>query len=98
MVSLLSVTLALGLVRSMTMTKKRRTYRGPIYQNHHIRYGDEPLYEWTVNLRSWMHKAVTLLQRLKVTDEHYAEAVNFQHAITAAVNDMRMKLDGTELE
>ena len=80
------------------MTKKRRAYRGPIYQNHHIRYGDEPNYEWTVNLRSWMHKAVTLLQRLKITPEHYAEAINFQTAINQVVNDMRMELDVSESE
>jgi len=78
------------------MAKKKRTYRGPVYQNHHIRYGDEPVPEWTINLRMWMHKAVTLLQRLKVTPEHYAEAVNFQTAINQAVNDMRMVLDTDE--
>ena len=76
------------------MAKKKRAYRGPIYQNHHIFYPDAPPKpEWTVNLRSWMHKAVTLLQRLNVTPEHYAEAVNFQTAINQAVNDMRMTLD-----
>jgi hypothetical protein len=76
------------------MAKKKRAYRGPIYQNHHIFYPDaEPMPEWTVNLRSWMHKAVTLLGRLKVTPEHYAEAVNFQIAINAEVNRMRMILD-----
>ncbi len=76
------------------MAKKRRAYSGPIYQNHHIVYPDEESRpEWTVNLRSWMHKAVTLLNRLKVTPEHYAEAINFQTAINAEINRMRMTLD-----
>jgi len=44
----------------------------------------------------WMHRAVTLLQRMNATHEHYAEAINFQHAITSIVNDMRMKLDTEE--
>jgi hypothetical protein len=70
--------------------------RGPIYQNHHVRYGDETFPEWTVNIRSWMHRAVTLLQRMKPTHEHYAEAINFQHAITDIVNTMRMRLDTGE--
>lgn len=43
-----------------------------------------------------MHKAVTLLQRLKSTPEHYAEAINFQTAINQAVNDMRRDLDTVE--
>ena len=73
---------------------KRRAYSGPIYQNHHIHYEDAVAPpEWTVNLRSWMHKAITLLARLKVTPEHYAEAINFQTAINAEVNRMRMILD-----
>ncbi len=64
------------------------------YQNHHIIYPDEgPRPEWTIELRNWMHKAVTLLQRLKSTPEHYAEAINFQTAINQAVNDMRRDLD-----
>jgi hypothetical protein len=75
------------------VSKKRRTYSGPIYHNHHIIYPDMTFPEWTVSLRSWQHKAVTLLNRLKVTPEHYAEAINFQHAITAEVNRMRMVLD-----
>jgi hypothetical protein len=40
-----------------------------------------------------MHKAVTLLARLTVTPEAYAEAVNFQTAINAEINRMRMTLD-----
>jgi hypothetical protein len=78
----------------MAKNKIRRAYSGPIYQNHHIVYGGEPVRpEWTVNLRSWMHKAVTLLNRLTVTPESYAEAINFQTAINAEVNRMRMTLD-----
>ena len=78
------------------MSKKRRTYRGPIYHNHHIIYeGEATRPEWVVNIRSWMHKAITLLARLKVTPEHYAEAINFQTAINAEVNKMRMILDTT---
>ena len=74
--------------------KKRRAYSGPIYQNHHIYYENSATFpEWTINLRSWMHKAVTLLARLKVTPESYAEAINFQTAINAEVNRMRMTLD-----
>jgi hypothetical protein len=81
------------------MAKKKRAYRGPIYQNHHIVYPDEESRpEWTVNLRSWMHRAVTLLNRLKVTPEHYAEAINFQTAINAEINRMRMILDTEEDE
>lgn len=75
------------------MVKKRRAYTGPVYHNHHIRYGEEVLPEWQIGLRSWMHKAVTLLARLRVTEEHYAEAINFQTAINQIVNDMRMRLD-----
>lgn len=74
------------------MAKKKRAYTGPVYQNHHIFYGGE-MPEWTVNLRSWMHKAVSLLNRLKVTPEHYAEAINFQTAVNAEVNRIRMILD-----
>lgn len=70
--------------------------RGPTYQVHHIRYGNEVVPEWTISLRMWMHRAVTLLQRMNATHEHYAEAINFQHAITSIVNDMRMKLDTEE--
>jgi hypothetical protein len=77
----------------MTMAKKRRAYSGPIYHNHHIVYPDDKRPEWTVNLRSWMHKAVTLLGRLTVTPESYAEAINFQTAINDEVNKMRMTLD-----
>ncbi len=74
--------------------KRRRAYSGPIYHNHHIIYPDEaPRPEWTINLRSWMHKAVTLLARLKITPETYAEAINFQTAINAHINLMRMVLD-----
>jgi hypothetical protein len=40
-----------------------------------------------------MHKAVTLLGRLTVTPDSYAEAINFQHAINDEVNKMRMTLD-----
>jgi hypothetical protein len=40
-----------------------------------------------------MHKAVTLLARLNVTPEAYAEAINFQTAINAEINRMRMTLD-----
>jgi hypothetical protein len=40
-----------------------------------------------------MHKAVSLLNRLIVTPESYAEAINFQTAINAEVNRMRMILD-----
>jgi hypothetical protein len=40
-----------------------------------------------------MHKAVSLLNRLNVTPEHYAEAINFQTAINAELNRMRMILD-----
>jgi hypothetical protein len=76
------------------MAKKRRAYTGPVYQNHHIVYPDEVSRpEWTINLRSWMHKAVSLLGRLTVTPESYAEAINFQHAINAELNRMRMILD-----
>jgi hypothetical protein len=49
--------------------------------------------EWEVELKMWMHKAVTLLARLNATDEHYRLAVNFQHAVTQVVNDMRCALD-----
>jgi hypothetical protein len=78
----------------MAKNKIRRAYSGPIYQNHHIIYPDEVSRpEWTVNLRSWMHKAVTLLARLSVSPEAYAEAVNFQTAINAEINRMRMTLD-----
>jgi hypothetical protein len=78
----------------MMMAKKRRAYTGPVYQNHHIIYPDEVSRpEWTINLRSWMHKAVSLLGRLTVTPESYAEAINFQHAINAELNRMRMILD-----
>ena len=67
--------------------------KSPI-QKHHIRYGDESVSrEWTVSLKMWMHKAVTLLSRLNPTEEHYMYAINFQHAVTAIVNDMRMALD-----
>lgn len=81
------------------MAKKKRAYTGPVYQNHHINYepysdkNHSPAPEWTINLRSWMHKAVSLLGRLVVTPEHYAEAINFQTAINAEVNRMRMILD-----
>jgi hypothetical protein len=74
--------------------RKRRKYTGPIYHNHHIVYegeGERP--EWIVSIRSWMHKAVTLLSQLKATPEHYAEAINFQTAINDLVNRMRMRLD-----
>jgi hypothetical protein len=40
-----------------------------------------------------MHKAVSLLGRLQVTPEHYAEAINFQIAVNAELNRMRMILD-----
>jgi hypothetical protein len=45
-----------------------------------------------------MHRCITLLERLKVTPESYAEAINFQHVITAQVNKMRMQLDTEEEE
>jgi hypothetical protein len=75
------------------MAKKRRAYSGPVYHNHHIVYDGERRPEWTVNLRSWMHKAVTMLGRLKKTPETYAEAINFQAAINDEVNKIRMTLD-----
>jgi hypothetical protein len=76
------------------VSKKRRAYSGPIYHNHHIVYPDaEPMPEWIISLRSWQHKAVTLLARIKVTPENYAEAINFQTAINAEVNRIRMLLD-----
>jgi hypothetical protein len=73
--------------------RKRRAYTGPIYHNHHIVYEGEQRPEWTINLRSWQHKSVTLLSQLKATPEHYAEAINFQTAINDIVNRMRMRLD-----
>lgn len=73
--------------------RKRRKYTGPVYHNHHIYYGDEVSPEWTVSIRSWMHRAVTLLSQMNATPEHYAEAVNFQTAINMLVNRMRMRLD-----
>jgi len=72
----------------MAMVKK-----SPI-QRHHIRYRDiNHCDEWIVELKMWMHKAVTLLARLNPTPEHYALAINFQHAVTQVVNDHRMALD-----
>jgi len=68
----------------------------PTYQTHHIRYGDEVQIEWTVSIRMWMHRAVTLLQQMNPTHENYAEAINFQHAVTDIVNQMRMRLDWEE--
>lgn len=71
----------------------RRRGASPI-QRHHIRYSDEHhCDEWVVTLKMWMHKAVTLLARLNPTEDHYALAINFQHAVTQVVNDMRMALD-----
>jgi hypothetical protein len=70
--------------------------KSPI-QMHHIRYGNEFMPEWTVALKMWMHKAVTLLARLNATEEHYVLAVNFLMSIQQVVNDMRMALDtGTD--
>lgn len=71
------------------MAKRRKS---PI-QKHHIRYGWEIMPEWTVELKMWMHRAVTLLARLNATSDHYRLAVNFQHAVTQIVNDMRCALD-----
>lgn len=78
------------------MAKKRGKMN---YQRHHINYepysdrNPEPPAEWVVVLRSWMHKAVTLLAQLKPTPDHYAEAINFQTAVNDIVNKMRMRLD-----
>ena len=67
-----------------------------VFQNHHIFYGDEKLPEWKVNLRRWMHRAVTLLDRMKATPDNYAEMINFQHAVTTIINKKRMELDTQE--
>lgn len=58
-------------------------------QTHHITY--EP--EWTVELKGWQHKAVTLMQRLNPTAENYANVINFQTAINHEVNRIRKELD-----
>jgi len=62
-------------------------------QEHHIRYGNEGMPEWTVTLKMWMHRAVTLLARMNASEEHYVLAVNFQLAVNQIVNDIRMSLD-----
>ena len=66
---------------------------------HHIFYepgtdrNPSPRAEWTVGLRYWMHKAVTLLARMNATEENYSLAMNFLHAIMQVCNDMRSALD-----
>jgi len=66
--------------------------KSPI-QMHHIRYGNETMPEWSVALKMWMHKAVTLLARMNVSEEAYVLATNFLLSITQVVADMRMALD-----
>ncbi len=76
------------------MAKKRRKARKSPIQRHHIRYGDRNHSDdWQVELKMWMHKAVTLLARLSPTPENYALVINFQHAVTQIANDHRMALD-----
>jgi hypothetical protein len=68
-------------------------------QRHHIFYepytdrNPAPRAEWTVGLRFWMHKAVTLLSQLNPTEQNYALAINFLHAVMQICNDMRAALD-----
>jgi hypothetical protein len=72
--------------------------KSPI-QTHHIHYepysdrNSEPRAEWTVQLKMWQHKAVTLLSQLGPTEENYVYAMNFLHAVMQICNDMRSALD-----
>jgi len=63
-------------------------------QGHHITY--EP--EWVVGVNGQWHRSLTVLQRMKSTEENYAKAIDLLHAVMYEVNRMRQELDTTDDE
>uniref|UniRef100_A0A6M3IMY7 Uncharacterized protein n=1 Tax=viral metagenome TaxID=1070528 RepID=A0A6M3IMY7_9ZZZZ len=64
-------------------------------QGHHIKYRREGVSnpEWVVDINMLMHRAISRVQITKATPAQYATLINFQHAVTAEANRMRMELD-----
>jgi len=60
-----------------------------IIQKHHIKY--EP--EWTVDLKGFMHRTITIIQRTNPTPGQYALLTGFMHAVAHEWNRYREVLD-----
>ena len=58
-------------------------------QTHHIIYDPE----WTVDIRAYHHKTISIIQRTKSTPEFYADLTSFLHALTWEWNRVRQDLD-----
>jgi hypothetical protein len=57
---------------------------------HHIDYGPK---EWTVNIKGYMHKTLTIIQRTKPTESEYCILTDFMHAIAKEWNRYRKAID-----
>ena len=59
-------------------------------QRHHIEYEPE---EWIVEIKGFMHRTLTFIQRTNPTPGQYAILTDFLHAVVSEWNRYRRELD-----